>query len=583
MKNKKIISVILSAVLSVTAISSATFCTYADDMVYSNFNINDVNGSVTVNIPENTTAEVMITFTSPEVTDEPYYIKTVDGMTSGTMQIEGRDTTDNDYRNYTLHVSLKRNDTGDTVAYADTFNIPDVNDNPESFRKLIYNFSFDDDFSGSDWTLSSETKTEKNIIMHYGNTITGDVNSDGLIDSVDASMVLTEYSILSTGEKGTFNSRQNLSANVNKDNMIDSVDASMILTYYSELSTGGSPSWENIIENSNTETTTTTTTTTTTSAETETTTTTTTVAETPDYSSYVTAVQLLAVNTDNSITHHEYYVNDINNDGTYELITEMGTSEDDDKYSVYSMKNGEMTFAGDIDAGYSHLSEKDGILYKVYGQGQTANVDKISFDGEKVTSETVGTETDIDTGTFIMSYNWADMSGLNRIMNSEPFTYFDTTNAGEGFIFNEKYSAEKGKVVNTGNANLRLREKPTTESGIITEMPIDSVINVYGRNDGWAYVSYENNGKTYYGFASMSYIEIASLTTTTTTTTTTTPTTTTTTTTTIVVETHEYVYRTKSGKKYHYENPCGNGTYYEVSFEEALSAGLEPCEKCVLH
>ncbi len=43
------------------------------------------------------------------------------------------------------------------------------------------------------------------------------------------------------------------------------------------------------------------------------------------------------------------------------------------------------------------------------------------------------------------------------------------------------------------------------------------------------------------------------------------------------------VYRTKSGKKYHYENPCGNGTYYACTLEEAINAGLEACEKCVLH
>lgn len=43
------------------------------------------------------------------------------------------------------------------------------------------------------------------------------------------------------------------------------------------------------------------------------------------------------------------------------------------------------------------------------------------------------------------------------------------------------------------------------------------------------------------------------------------------------------VYRTKSGEKYHYENPCGNGTYYEISLSEAKASGLEPCEKCVLH
>lgn len=43
------------------------------------------------------------------------------------------------------------------------------------------------------------------------------------------------------------------------------------------------------------------------------------------------------------------------------------------------------------------------------------------------------------------------------------------------------------------------------------------------------------------------------------------------------------VYRTDTGDKYHYINPCGNGTYYEVTLKEAENLGLQPCEKCVLH
>lgn len=40
------------------------------------------------------------------------------------------------------------------------------------------------------------------------------------------------------------------------------------------------------------------------------------------------------------------------------------------------------------------------------------------------------------------------------------------------------------------------------------------------------------------------------------------------------------VYRTKTGKKYHYDNNCNGGTYYEVTLEEAENAGLTPCKKC---
>ncbi len=43
----------------------------------------------------------------------------------------------------------------------------------------------------------------------------------------------------------------------------------------------------------------------------------------------------------------------------------------------------------------------------------------------------------------------------------------------------------------------------------------------------------------------------------------------------------ECVYYTKSGKRYHYENPCGRGTYYECTLDEAIAKGLTPCDKCV--
>lgn len=42
-----------------------------------------------------------------------------------------------------------------------------------------------------------------------------------------------------------------------------------------------------------------------------------------------------------------------------------------------------------------------------------------------------------------------------------------------------------------------------------------------------------------------------------------------------------HIYITKTGKKYHYDNSCNGGTYYEVTLDEALARGLTPCNKCV--
>ena len=43
------------------------------------------------------------------------------------------------------------------------------------------------------------------------------------------------------------------------------------------------------------------------------------------------------------------------------------------------------------------------------------------------------------------------------------------------------------------------------------------------------------------------------------------------------------VYITKTGKKYHYTYPCGNGIFYECPLQEAIDRGLEPCKRCVLN
>lgn len=40
------------------------------------------------------------------------------------------------------------------------------------------------------------------------------------------------------------------------------------------------------------------------------------------------------------------------------------------------------------------------------------------------------------------------------------------------------------------------------------------------------------------------------------------------------------VYVTETGSKYHYDNNCGNGTYYESTLQVALNRGLTPCKKC---
>lgn len=70
----------------------------------------------------------------------------------------------------------------------------------------------------------------------------GDVNTDGLVDAMDASCVLSHYSAVSTGGSVSLSDAQQKCADVNFDGFIDSSDASFILAYYAAVSTGRSQS-----------------------------------------------------------------------------------------------------------------------------------------------------------------------------------------------------------------------------------------------------------------------------------------------------------------------------------------------------
>ena len=65
----------------------------------------------------------------------------------------------------------------------------------------------------------------------------GDVNDDGLINSVDASSVLAYYARVSTKQDGGYTEEQQFAADADSDGQINAVDASNILAYYSYVST----------------------------------------------------------------------------------------------------------------------------------------------------------------------------------------------------------------------------------------------------------------------------------------------------------------------------------------------------------
>ncbi|MCR4639631.1 leucine-rich repeat protein [Ruminococcus sp.] len=65
----------------------------------------------------------------------------------------------------------------------------------------------------------------------------GDVNSDGYINAVDASEVLTYYAKVSTKQEGGFTAQQIKAADTDGNGLVNAVDASAILSYYAYTST----------------------------------------------------------------------------------------------------------------------------------------------------------------------------------------------------------------------------------------------------------------------------------------------------------------------------------------------------------
>jgi hypothetical protein len=97
---------------------------------------------------------------------------------------------------------------------------------------------------GSGWKV--EDKKAVPVIAKASALLFGDPNNDGKIDAKDASMILIEYSKMSTGGESSLSDEQKAAANVNGDDKIDAKDASAVLSYYAMASTatGDVPSME---------------------------------------------------------------------------------------------------------------------------------------------------------------------------------------------------------------------------------------------------------------------------------------------------------------------------------------------------
>ena len=243
---KKFLSIAAAMAVVLSASPSSVL---ADDepapqqSVFKHFNPNDVNGKVIIKLPEDLKGSALITFDSPERTAEPYYFTELSANGSCSFDIEGYDNTADDYRNYTLTLNAVGGQYGDErIIYTDQFSIPDPDNNPDSFTEITYSFAVDDVASDEAWS-TVEKDGVKSVTFHLNAMLLGDVDGNGKINSSDASLVLMEYSALSTTGISKLSERQKKAADVNGDNSVNASDASKILAYYAAVSTGKTPTW----------------------------------------------------------------------------------------------------------------------------------------------------------------------------------------------------------------------------------------------------------------------------------------------------------------------------------------------------
>lgn len=99
-------------------------------------------------------------------------------------------------------------------------------------RLTLISYRYDNGKSG---TFAPEVRDQQIVVS---DRMFGDVNDDGKIDAVDATLVSTEYASLSTaGAVSTFTTEQTYSADVNLDKYVDASDSTAMQCYYAYLST----------------------------------------------------------------------------------------------------------------------------------------------------------------------------------------------------------------------------------------------------------------------------------------------------------------------------------------------------------
>ena len=130
-----------------------------------------------------------------------------------------------------------------------------ISDTPYTFSNGYEDVNYNSYYNGI--IYGYENSTAQSYAEKYGYkfeslgeyvaAILGDTDGDGVINSSDASNVLTAYALIATGGDSPFTDEQMKAADVNNDGAVDSSDASSILAYYAFTATGGTGALEEFL------------------------------------------------------------------------------------------------------------------------------------------------------------------------------------------------------------------------------------------------------------------------------------------------------------------------------------------------
>ncbi len=197
---------------------------------------------------------------------------------------------------------------------------------------------------------------------------------------------------------------------------------------------------------------------------------------------------------DEYIPYYLYYLYDINQDGTYELLLHFGESEAEAVIQVYSIdENGGFIEIGEIGGGHTWLTEKEGKLYSNYGHGGYQIVEEIQMVGWhdvwSIAEETIIEEDGLSDyesyGTAIQGYDISDKSAIEalcpkEILEDKPYV--------EGYVETYALSGQDG-----GKSYLYLDGDFSSVSIQIQNREYTSEVEFYSKDDFDDYIDLKFN------------------------------------------------------------------------------------------